>query len=52
VLMGADTLCDGSAKPRYRFFVTDEPSHFNRLASRFLGQVMGVAERVNSFNSH
>jgi len=48
LLLGADALrTDGSAKPRYRFFVTDEPSHFNRIGHRFLGQVVGSVERVN-----
>ena len=48
VLMGADTLCNGNAKPRYRFFVTDEPANFDRIGHRFLGQVIGSVERVNS----
>ena len=47
VLTGADTLCDGRGHPRYRFFVTDEPHHFNRIGHRFLGQVIGSVERVN-----
>ena len=48
VLMGTDTLCDQRGRPRYRFFVTDEPNHFNRIGHRFLGQVIGSVERVNS----
>ena len=48
VLLGTDTLCDGRARPRYRFFVTDEPTHFNRIGHQFLGQVHGSVERVNS----
>ena len=47
VLMGADTLCDARAKPRYRFFVTDEPTLFNRVGHQFLGRVIGSVERVN-----
>ena len=47
VLLGTDTLSNGSPKPRYRFFVTDEPSQFNRIGHRFLGQVIGSVERVN-----
>ncbi|MBI3321920.1 MAG: glutamate racemase [Candidatus Omnitrophica bacterium] len=48
VLMGADALCHHKGRPRYRFFVTDEPSHFTHLGHRFLGQVIGLVERVNS----
>ena len=47
VLMGSDTLCDHRLKPRYRFFVTDEPTQFNRVGHHFLGRVIGPAERVN-----
>jgi len=47
VLMGTDALSNGGSRPRYRFFVTDEPSHFNRIGHRFLGQVAGSVERVN-----
>ena len=48
VLIGTDTLRDErEARPRYRFFVTDEPHHFNRLGHRFLGHVIGSVERVN-----
>ena len=48
VLLGTDTLSDRRARPRYRFFVTDEPAHFNRVGHHFLGQVIGSVERVNS----
>ena len=48
VLLGSDTLCDRRTKPRYRFFVTDEPAHFNRIGHHFLSQVVGSVERVNS----
>ena len=48
VLMGGDTLCDSRSRPRYRFFVTDETQQFNRIGQRFLGQVVGSVERVNS----
>ncbi len=48
VLMGSDALCDQRATPRYRFFVTDEPVHFNRIGHQFLGRVIGSVERVNS----
>ena len=48
VLLGADTLCDQRQPPHHRFFVTDEPTHFNRIGHRFLGQVIGTVERVNS----
>ncbi len=47
VLMGTDTLRHEPAKPRYRFFVTDEPTHFTRIGHRFLGQVINSVERVN-----
>ena len=46
-LMGADALSDHRAKPRYRFFVTDEPTHFNRVGHQFLGRFIGPVERVN-----
>ena len=48
VLMGSDALCDQRTHPRYRFFVTDEPTHFNRIGHQFLGRVIGSVERVNS----
>ena len=47
VLMGADTLRDQQVRPRYRFFVTDEPAHFSRISHRFLGRVIGSVERAN-----
>ena len=49
VLMGADTLSDSRRKPRYRFFVTDEPTQFNRIGHQFLGQAIGTVERVNGY---
>jgi glutamate racemase len=48
VLMGSDALCETRAKPRYRFFVTDEPRHFSHVGQRFLGHLIGSVERVNS----
>ena len=47
VLMGNDALSNGGVKPRYRFFVTDEPQQFDRIGHRFLGRVIGSVERVN-----
>ena len=47
VLTGTDALRDGRNRPRHRFFVTDEPTHFTRLGHRFLGQVIGSVERAN-----
>ncbi len=47
VLLGADTLRDEARKPRYRFFVTDEPTHFLRVGERFLGRLAGSVEHVN-----
>ena len=47
VLLGTDTVCDTHSRPRYRFFVTDEPNHFNLIGHRFLGRVIGSVERVN-----
>lgn len=47
VLMGIDALSNGNPKPRYRFFVTDEPSHFDNIRNRFLGKSPGVVERAN-----
>ena len=47
VLIGTDRLGDGRRRPRYRFFVTDEPHHFAQLGQRFLGHVIGSVERVN-----
>lgn len=48
VLMGSDALSTRQSHPRYRFFVTDEPTHFNRIGHQFLGRVIGSVERVNS----
>ncbi len=47
LLMGSDILCDRRMHPRYRFYVTDEPTHFNRIGHQFLGQAIGSVERVN-----
>ena len=47
VLTGTDTLSDRQPHPRYRFFVTDEPTQFNRIGHQFLGRVIGSVERVN-----
>ena len=47
VLHHAESLALRPAKPRYRFFVTDEPQHFNQLGQRFLGQVIGSVEKAN-----
>ncbi len=47
VLMGTDALAQRNGHPRYRFFVTDEPTHFNRIGHRFLSQVTGSVERVH-----
>ena len=34
------------ARPRHRFFVTDEPAHFERLSHRFLGRRVGDVSRA------
>ena len=47
LLMGTDALVQRNGLPRYRFFVTDEATHFNRVGHRFLSQVTGSVERVN-----
>ena len=47
VLSGTDMLCDPRHPPRYRFFVTDEPTHFARIGHRFLGRVIDSVERAN-----
>ena len=47
VLTGTDALRDGLGRPRHRFFVTDEPGHFNRIGHQFLGRVIGSVERAN-----
>ena len=48
VLTGGAIMTNGHVHPRYRFFVTDEPTHFHRVGHRFLGQVRGAVERVTS----
>ncbi len=52
VLMGTDALRHQRLSPRYRFFVTDEPTHFNRVGHQFLGRVVDSVERVNGHLSH
>ena len=47
VLAAADILAKPNGHPRYRFFVTDEPTHFNHVGHRFLDQVTGSIERVS-----
>ena len=47
VLTAAGALAEPNGHPRYRFFVTDEPTHFNRVGNRFLDQVTGSVERVS-----
>ena len=46
-LLSMDALHDHAARPRYRFFVTDEPDHFDMVGRRFLGKAIGSIERVN-----
>jgi hypothetical protein len=46
VLAANDLMANGRKKPRYRFFVTDEPAHFNNVGHRFLGQLAGSVERA------
>ena len=46
-LMDAEALRHRPGSPRHRFFVTDEPAHFNQVGHRFLGQLLGSVERVN-----
>ena len=48
VLMATDLLGERRNRPRYRFFVTDEPHHFTDLGHRFLGRIIGSVERVLS----
>ena len=48
LLRGTDAGCERRIKPRYRFFVTDEPNYFQAIGQRFLGQVIHSVERVNS----
>ena len=47
VLTGTEALRNGLDRPRYRFFVTDEPAHFSRIGHQFLGHVIGAVERAN-----
>ncbi len=47
VLVGTDSLSNHGARPRYRFFVTDEPDLFHRIGGRFLGREISSVERVN-----
>ena len=47
VLLGTDALTNHSARPKYRFFVTDEADLFHRLGGKFLGREMSSVERVN-----
>ena len=47
VLHNSEGLSHRQTKPRYRFFVTDEPQHFNQLGQRFLGQLIGSVEKAN-----
>ena len=49
ILSGAETLAKVNGTPRYRFFVTDEPGHFNRIGNRFLSQVTGSVERAKAY---
>ena len=49
VLLGTDAVCDTRGRPRYRFFVTDEPNHFSLVGHRFLGRVVNSVERVNGY---
>jgi len=47
VLLGADAFRESAVRPRHRFFVTDEPDHFNAISRRFLGRSRVLVERVN-----
>jgi glutamate racemase len=47
VLTGVDALSLSHSPARHRFFVTDEPTQFNRIGHQFLGQGIGTVERVN-----
>ncbi|MBI4341725.1 MAG: glutamate racemase [Candidatus Omnitrophica bacterium] len=47
VLTAADAFAQPNGHPRYRFFVTDEPAHFNRVGHRLLTQMTGSVERVS-----
>ena len=48
VLLGADAIANGHHRPRYRFFVTDEPAQFDRIGQRFLGRPLGPVERAHN----
>lgn len=39
-------------RPAHRFFVTDEPRHFEALSRRFLGMRLGDVRRLANFNVH
>ena len=41
-------LSNSRMRPRYRFFVTDEPAHFRGVGERFLDAPIRTVERVNS----
>ncbi len=47
LLQAADALRTGRTRPRYRFFVTDEPGHFGQVGHRFLGHLIRSVERTN-----
>jgi len=47
VLSGTDAIHETAARPRHRFFVTDEPDYFSQVSRRFLGRSMVSVERVN-----
>ncbi len=47
VLMGTQMLTDSKAKPKYKFYVTDEPQHFHNIGKRFLGRVIEHVDKVN-----
>ena len=42
-----ETMAPSRRRPRHRFFVTDEPSHFCQLGEKFLGDPIRSVERVN-----
>ena len=42
-----ESLSSSRAKPKHRFFVTDEPDHFMGLGEKFLGQALRSVERTN-----
>jgi glutamate racemase len=51
LLMGAEALSNGHSRPRYRFFVTDDPARFNDLGHRFLGRMPASVERANGHHA-